>query len=136
MSINPRAVARECGVHRGGLSGGMTVPAGGGDARRVEISPVRPDEYDAVAGIVLATYRTLGASIHPEYGAQLVDVAGRDADPNVVVLVARLDGRPVGHAAVVFGPSPMYDHTNPDDSSPRTVALLPEAPGPGMRRAR
>jgi ribosomal protein S18 acetylase RimI-like enzyme len=107
----------------------MTAPAA------LEISPVRPEEYAAVASIVIDTYRTLGFTIHPEYGAELVDVARRAADPHVVVLVARLDGRPVGHAAVVIGPSSMSDHTGADESSLRMVAVLPDAQGHGIGRA-
>lgn len=102
---------------------------------RLEISPVRPEEYDAVGRIVIDTYRTVDFTIHPEYGAELLDVAGRAADPNVVVLVARLDGRPVGHAAVVLGPSPMSDHAAPDESSLRMVAVLPSVQGRGVGRA-
>jgi len=104
-------------------------------ASGLEISPVRPDEYEAVSRIVIDTYRTLDFVIHPEYGAELVDVARRASDPNVVVLIARLDGRPVGHAAVVIGPSPMSDHDEPDESSLRMVAVLPEMQGRGVGRA-
>jgi ribosomal protein S18 acetylase RimI-like enzyme len=104
-------------------------------AAALEISPLRPGELDAVGRIVIDTYRTVGFTIHPEYGAELVDVAARAADPNVVVLVARLDGVPVGHAAVVLGPSPMADHVEPDSSSLRMVAVLPSAQGHGIGRA-
>ena len=106
-----------------------------GPVAALEISPIRPDEHDAVSRIVIDTYRTVGFTIHPEYGEELVDVARRAADPNVVVLVARLDGRPVGHAAVVLGPSPMADHAEPEASSLRMVAVLPEAQGHGVGRA-
>lgn len=102
---------------------------------RLEISPVRPEEYEAVGRIVIETYRALGFTIHPEYGEELVDVARRAADPNVVVLVARLDGRPVGHAAVVVGPSPMSDHAEPLESSLRMVAVTPSVQGQGVGRA-
>lgn len=101
----------------------------------LDISPIRPDEHDAVSRIVIDTYRTVDFTIHPEYGDELVDVARRAADPNVVVLVARLDGRPVGHAAVVLGDSPMADHVEPEASSLRMVAVLPEAQGRGVGRA-
>jgi ribosomal protein S18 acetylase RimI-like enzyme len=101
----------------------------------LEISPVRPDEYEAVGRVVIDTYRTVEFAIHREYAAQLVDVAGRAADPNVVVLVARLDGTPVGHAAVVLGPSTMSDHAEPDGSSLRMVAVLPDVQGRGVGRA-
>ena len=101
----------------------------------VEISPVRPDEYEVVGRIVMDTYRTLDFTIHSEYGAELLDVGRRAADPNVVVLVARVDGAPVGHAAVVIGPSTMSDHTDPDSSSLRMVAVLPAAQGRGVGRA-
>lgn len=104
-------------------------------SRSLEISPVRPEEYEAVSRIVIDTYRTLDFVIHPEYGEELVDVARRASDPNVVVLVARLDGRPVGHAAVVVGPSPMSDHDEPLESSLRMVAVLPSAQGHGVGRA-
>jgi ribosomal protein S18 acetylase RimI-like enzyme len=100
-----------------------------------EISPIRPDELDAVSRIVIDTYADVGFTIHPEYGAELVDVARRVSDPNVVVLVARLDGRPVGHAAVVLGPSPMADHVEPEASSLRMVAVLPTVQGHGVGRA-
>ena len=106
-----------------------------GPAAALDISPIRPDEHDAVRRIVIDTYRTLDVTIHPEYGEELVDVARRAADPNAVVLVARLDGRPVGHAVVVLGDSPMADHVEPEASSLRMVAVLPEAQGRGVGRA-
>lgn len=105
------------------------------DRAGLEISAVRPEEFEAVGRLVIDTYRTLDFVIHPEYGAELVDVGRRAADPNVVVLVARLSGVPVGHAAVVLGPSSMSDHTEPSECSLRMVAVLPSAQGHGVGRA-
>lgn len=101
----------------------------------LDISPVRPDEYAAVGALVVSSYRDVGIGIHPEYGDDLLDVAARATDPNVVVLVARLDGRPVGHAAVVLGPSRMSDHSEPEASSLRMVAVRPDCQGHGIGRA-
>ena len=105
------------------------------DTETLDISPVRPDEYGVAGRIVMDTYRTLGFTIHPEYGDELLDVARRARDPNVVVLIARLDGVPVGHAAIVLGPSPMSDHTEAWESSLRMVAVLPSMQGRGVGRA-
>jgi ribosomal protein S18 acetylase RimI-like enzyme len=102
---------------------------------RVEVSPVRPEEHDALGRVCIDAYAALAAPLRPEYAAQLADVAGRAGDPHAVVLAARIDGRVVGHATVVLGESPLVDEGVPGEAWLRMVAVAPGVQGHGVGTA-
>ena len=101
----------------------------------VEVSPARPDEYTALGDVVVAAYRSVGAILGEGYVDIVADVAGRAADPGVVVLAARLDGAPVGCATVVLDSPAMAEGHGPESAVLRMVGVAPHAQGHGAGRA-
>jgi len=98
----------------------------------VEVGPARPEEYGDVGRVCVAAYTSLDFPLSDEYAADLRDVAGRAADAGVVVLVARLGGRVVGHATVVFGESAFVEYARPGEAWLRMVAVDPAVHGRGV----
>lgn len=115
---------------------------------------VRPEEHEAAGEIVLAAYRALpGAHLSPDYAAELVDVARRAREAEVLVAVAPgLLLRPDATAGDAAGLSPAHGLVGcttfvPDAASPwaelleegeagvRMLAVLPGAQGRGIGRA-
>jgi len=101
----------------------------------VEVSPARPDEYSVLGELVVAAYRSVDAIIWEGYVDILADVAGRAADPGVVVLAARLDRIPVGCATVVLDSPAMAEGHGPESAVLRMVGVAPSAQGHGAGRA-
>jgi ribosomal protein S18 acetylase RimI-like enzyme len=100
----------------------------------ITIRPVEPNEYEAVGELVVAAYRTVpDADANASYEPALRDVARRAQ--TATVLVAELDGRVVGTATYVNGPSPDEEIQDPDAASIRMVGVVPEARRRGVARA-
>lgn len=89
------------------------------------------DDYDAVAEVTVAAFRTIGPL--GDYEPVLRDVAGRAA--TCIVLVAIMDGTIVGTATYVPGPGPYAETDDPDDACLRMLAVLPDASGRGIGTA-
>lgn len=93
----------------------------------MHIRAVRPDEYEALGQLTLDAYRPHGV-VSDDYGAELADVAGRDAA--AVVLVAVDEPTPGAGGALLGGityvppgPNPMSEHTEQDVASIRMLAV-------------
>ncbi len=96
---------------------------------------MRPEEYDAVAELTLAAYRSLpGAHLSGGYEGRLRDVEGRAAE--AVVLVAVEDGSIVGAVTFVPGPrSPWAELLNEGEAGVRMLAVPPAARRRGVGTA-
>ena len=104
-------------------------------AGAVEVSPARPEEYAALGEVVVAAYRSVDAVLGEGYVGHLADVAGRAADPGIVVLAARLDGLPIGCATVVLDNPEMSEGRGPESAVLRMVGVAPGMQGRGAGRA-
>jgi ribosomal protein S18 acetylase RimI-like enzyme len=55
----------------------------------VRVQPIVPEQYQALADLTVAAYRSLpGGSLSERYEAELRDVAGRDRDAMVLAAAA------------------------------------------------
>jgi ribosomal protein S18 acetylase RimI-like enzyme len=98
---------------------------------RLTVREAVRDDYDAVAEVTVAAFRTIGRL--GDYEPVLRDVAGRAA--TCIVLVAITGGTIVGTATYVPGPGPYAETDDPDDACLRMLAVLPEASGRGIGTA-
>ena len=111
----------------------------------MEVRPVRPEEHEAAAQLVLDAYRALpGDHLTGDYAAELADVARRSREAEVLVAVRRS-----GSSAGEQGPDEVLGCVTfvPDASSPwaellcageagmRMLAVRPDAQGRGVGRA-
>ena len=117
----------------------------------LEIRVARPDEYEALGGIVVAAYRDLGALHGDEaYASELRDVATRAGEAVVLAAVeaptgagAGVDaearawaGRLLGCATYVPGAaSPWGEELRPGEASIRMLAVDPASQGLGAGTA-
>jgi ribosomal protein S18 acetylase RimI-like enzyme len=103
----------------------------------IVVREARPDEFEALGGIVVAAYREVGALEGDEgYAAELRDVAGRASIAIVLAAVDVGDGRPIGCATYVPGlASPLAEELGPDEASIRMLAVDPAATGRGAGTA-
>lgn len=97
----------------------------------MHIRAVRPDEHEALGELTVDAYRPHGV-VSEEYGAELADVAGRDAVAVVLVAVDEpapgAGGKLLGGITYVPpGPNPMSEHTEPDVASIRMLAVADHA---------
>ncbi|MGK2928993.1 MAG: GNAT family N-acetyltransferase [Acidimicrobiales bacterium] len=97
----------------------------------MQVRAVRPDEYETLGQLTVDAYRPHGV-VSEEYGAELADVAGRDAV--AVVLVAVDEAAPGaggkllgGITYVPPGSNPMSEHTEHDVASIRMLAVADHA---------
>jgi ribosomal protein S18 acetylase RimI-like enzyme len=111
-----------------------------GRARASQTRPIikaaRPDEYAFLGELTVRAYGTLPGRDHPAhrgYEPHLRDVAGRAE--RSVVLVAELDGVPVGTVTYVSGPGPDAETDDPEAAEIRMLAVAPEARGRGVGEA-
>lgn len=97
------------------------------------VREARPDEYQAIADLTVAAYRTIDPDLGT-YEARMRDVAGRAAV--ATVLVAVVDGRVVGTATYVGDAhSPLAESDDPRDAGIRLLAVAPDATGHGIGTA-
>jgi ribosomal protein S18 acetylase RimI-like enzyme len=120
----------------------------------VEVRVVRPEEHEAAGAVVLAAYRALpGAHLSDDYAAELVDVARRAREADVLVAVAprRLRRRPMVAAeppggadgqglvgCATFVPdasSPWAELLEKGEAGIRMLAVMPGSQGQGIGRA-
>jgi ribosomal protein S18 acetylase RimI-like enzyme len=103
----------------------------------IEVSPARPEEYELLGDALVAAYAGLRQRLRPEYAAELRRIADRVADPHAVVLAVRVDGRPVGCATVVLGPSEEWapHGVQAGEAWLRMVGVEPSQAGRGAGRA-
>lgn len=98
----------------------------------LEIRPIRPDEYDAVADLNVRSYRTIYDDLG-DYEAVLRRVAHRARA--VDVLVAFLYGQLAGTVTYVPGPGPYAEGDDPDAAWIRMLAVEPGVERRGVGRA-
>jgi ribosomal protein S18 acetylase RimI-like enzyme len=100
-----------------------------------EIRPVRADEFEALGALTLAAYEHLyGGAINAGYAAELVDVAGRAAESEV--LVAAVGGEVVGGLNYTSGPGTYWSTVGADEEAGiRMLAVAPSAQGRGIGTA-
>jgi predicted N-acetyltransferase YhbS len=101
----------------------------------VEIREARPEEYEAVAELTVASYRGLpGAHLSGGYERRLRDVADRAAAG--VVFVAVDIGSIVGAVSYIPGPhSPWAELLSEGEAGVRMLAVPPAAQGRGVGTA-
>ena len=109
--------------------------AAGGEAGHLEVRLVRPEEHQEAGQVVLAAYQDLpGEHMSGGYAAQLVDVARRAVEAEVLVAVGA-DGI-VGCATLVPGPwSPWAEQLKSDEAGLRMMAVRPDSQGRGVGAA-
>lgn len=90
-----------------------------------------PDEYDAVADLIIEVYQEGG--LHPEYEAILRRTGERAETSDVLVAVR--DGAVLGTVTYVDGPGPQASIATDGEAEFRTLAVAPEAQGLGVGRA-
>lgn len=96
------------------------------------VRTVRPEEYEALAALTLAAYRSLlGDDMDAGYAAELADVAGRVEQVDVLVAVDA-EGRLEGGVTYVPGPGPMAWFDRADEAGMRMLAVDPGAQGRGV----
>lgn len=102
----------------------------------VEVSAARPEEFAVLGEIVVTAYRSVGAMFDDEYATHVADVAARAGAPGVVVLAARIDGRPIGSATVVLDGGEFAEGgPDADTAVLRMLGIDPSAQGRGAGRA-
>ena len=98
----------------------------------VDFRRARPEEYARIGDLLVRAYATL-ADRDEAYDSVLRDVAGRAA--NADVLVATVDGIPMGTVTFVPGPGPQAEGNDPDAATLRMLGVAPEARGKGIGAA-
>jgi ribosomal protein S18 acetylase RimI-like enzyme len=98
----------------------------------VEIRRAQDDEFRLVGDLLVRAYATL-ADRDEAYDVVLRDVAGRSTTAEV--LVATLDGIPMGTVTFVPGPGPQAEVDDPDAATIRMLGVAPEARGKGIGAA-
>ena len=101
----------------------------------IEVGPARPEECAALGALLVRAYRSVDPPVRDEYAAMLADVAGRAADPELVVLAARLDGRPVGCVTIHLADDGQDGALGTDGVRMRMLGVDPEVHGSGAGRA-
>lgn len=106
----------------------------------MEVRPVRPDEQEEAAQVVLASYRALpGGHLAGGYSAELADVASRSREAEVIVAVRRSDelGRDEIVGCVTLVPdasSPWAELLDAGEAGIRMLAVRPDFQGRGIGR--
>ena len=98
----------------------------------VEIRRVEDEDHQRVGDLPVRAYATL-TDRDEAYDAVLRDVAGRATTAEV--LVATLDGIPMGTVTFVPGPGPQSEVDDPDAATIRMLGVAPEARGKGIGAA-
>lgn len=104
---------------------------------RIDVGPATKDEWALLGSICVAAYRSAPGVVCDEgYARELADVASRATRDGVVVLAARLDGRPVGTATVVLdvAENPDLAEGVGDEAVLRMVAVDPSVQRRGIGR--
>jgi len=94
-----------------------------------------PSEYTRVGELTIAAYRALPVDhLWGGYEAEILDVAGRADDTDVIVAAA--DGAIVGAVTLVLDrASPWHEWTEADEVQFRLLAVDPDARGRGVGEA-
>lgn len=93
-----------------------------------------PSEFEAIADLVVETYRDVGET-DEGYVPELRDVAGRAAQVPVLVAVDTATGRVVGTITYVPGPGPYHEGEFGEAASFRMLAVAADARGRGIGQA-
>jgi ribosomal protein S18 acetylase RimI-like enzyme len=121
-------------VHALGLAGvvvGAALLRVAGRRRRVTVRPVRSEEHDTAAAVVLRAYRELmGDELGEEYAAVLGDISDRAGKAEV--LVATDGDALLGCVTYVPGPGPYAEFDDRDAAGIRMLAVAPSAQGRGI----
>ena len=96
------------------------------------VSSVRPDQYDAVAGLTARVYRDEGFS-SPEYEPHLRAVASRAA--SATVLVAEVDGTLAGAVTIATRGGEWAEQSAPGEAVIRMLVVDPSVRGAGTGEA-
>ncbi|WP_424211849.1 GNAT family N-acetyltransferase [Streptomyces sp. BI20] len=102
------------------------------------IRTARPEEYAALGDLTARVYLDddlVAFGAEDPYLDRLRDVAGRAADPGVVILTAEAEGLLLGQVTFAEPGSSMCDIAGPDEAEFRMLAVAPEARGRGVGEA-
>jgi ribosomal protein S18 acetylase RimI-like enzyme len=98
----------------------------------MNVRQVRPGEYEALADLTVAAYRSLlGPDMDDGYAAELADVAGRTESADVLVAVDD-EGRLLGGVAYFTSASAFGWLHGLDEAGIRMLAVDPAAQGRGV----
>jgi GNAT superfamily N-acetyltransferase len=101
----------------------------------MQIRPVQPAEYAALAALTADAYRAIDPDPDEDYYDELRDVAGRAGVADVLVAVAA-DGRLLGGVTYVGDPdSPLAEVDDPTAGSIRMLAVALDAQRGGVGEA-
>jgi len=96
------------------------------------VRPVRPDELALVGDLTVAAYLA-DDLVGPEYAEVIRDVPARAAV--ATVLVAELDGAPVGSVTFALGGAPYAERSAPGEAEIRMLGVAPDGRGSGAGTA-
>jgi ribosomal protein S18 acetylase RimI-like enzyme len=99
----------------------------------VEVREAELVDYEPVAALVVDAYRTLGDEGDAFYETELRDVASRAATGTV--LVAVIDGKPVGTVTLVAAGHRLAEVDDPEAATIRMLGVDPAARGQGVGEA-
>lgn len=98
----------------------------------LKVRPIRPDEHALVGDLTVGAYLA-DDLVGPEYAEVIRDVAARAAV--ATVLVAELDGTPVGSVTFARGGQPYAEHAAADEAEIRMLGTARAARGQGAGTA-
>jgi ribosomal protein S18 acetylase RimI-like enzyme len=98
----------------------------------LEIRPALPEEYDAVGHLTARAYVNDGL-VGPDYAAVLRDAATRAQ--SATLLVALLEGAPVGTVTFALGGTPYAERSAPGEAEMRMLGTAERARGRGVGTA-
>jgi ribosomal protein S18 acetylase RimI-like enzyme len=98
----------------------------------LQVRPLRPDEHALVGDLTAQAYLDDGF-VGPDYAEVIRDVGGR-ADV-ATVLVAELDGEPVGSVTFALGGSPYAERSSAGEAEIRMLGTARTARGKGVGTA-
>ena len=97
-----------------------------------KVRPIRPDEQALVGDLTVGAYLA-DDLVSSDYAEVIRDVPARAAV--ATVLVAELEGAPVGSVTFALGGEPYAERAAPDEAEIRMLGVAPEARGSGAGTA-